>query len=188
MALCRASLEGLVGSRLQTSLDLIVVSIYRGAFYPRPRRTGTVLERRPASASSARRGFRPLRISTMWKRTGPAFSSPMALAASCRACCWAAWAWDASVGHIDVFLASRRWPNFPMCDFRHIVIVRPRLLFRGTTTEGIIMKLIAVGTLALALAANVAQPRQALAWADDRHQVVPLSAQSSLGNTFRKRV
>src|SRR5260370_6389306 len=51
--------------------DKMIVFIYRGAFYPRPRRTGTVLERRPASASSARRGFRPFRISTMWKGPDP---------------------------------------------------------------------------------------------------------------------
>src|SRR5258708_16584963 len=75
-----------------------------------------------------------------------------------------------------------------MCDFRHIAIVRPRLLFRGTTTEGIIMKLIAVGTLVLALAANVAQPRRALAWGDDGHKVVALIAQSFLENDVGKRV
>src|SRR5258708_39044693 len=74
-----------------------------------------------------------------------------------------------------------------MCDFRHIAIVRPRLLFRGTTTEGIIMKLIAAGTLALALVANTAQPRAALAWGDDGHKVVAVIAQSFLETDVRKR-
>ena len=46
--------------------------------------------------------------------------------------------------------------------------------------RGILMKLIAAGTLALALAANIAQPRQALAWGDDGHKVVALIAQSFL--------
>jgi nuclease S1 len=38
--------------------------------------------------------------------------------------------------------------------------------------EGVNMKLIAAGTLALALAANIAQPRQALAWGGDGHRTV----------------
>jgi hypothetical protein len=50
------------------------------------------------------------------------------------------------------------------------------------------MKMIAVGTLALALAANVAQPRTALAWGDDGHKVVALIAQSFLEPDARKRV
>src|SRR5258708_15011447 len=75
-----------------------------------------------------------------------------------------------------------------MCDFRHIAIVRPRLLFRGTTTEGIRMKLIAAGTLALALATNTAHPRQALAWGAAGQKVVALIAQSFLETDVRKRV
>jgi hypothetical protein len=50
------------------------------------------------------------------------------------------------------------------------------------------MKLIAAGMLALALAANTAQPRQALAWGDDGHKVVALIAQSFLDTDVRKRV
>lgn len=50
------------------------------------------------------------------------------------------------------------------------------------------MKLIAAGTLALALTANVAQPRTALAWGDDGHKVVALIAQSFLDTDVRKRV
>src|SRR5882672_6701181 len=50
------------------------------------------------------------------------------------------------------------------------------------------MKLIAAGMLAVALAANIAQPRQALAWGDDGHKVVALIAQSFLEPDARKRV
>jgi hypothetical protein len=50
------------------------------------------------------------------------------------------------------------------------------------------MKLIAVGTLALALTANIIQPRGALAWGDDGHKVVALIAQSFLAADVRKRV
>src|SRR5229473_3601122 len=50
------------------------------------------------------------------------------------------------------------------------------------------MKMIAAGTLALALAANIAQPRAALAWGDDGHKVVALIAQSFLQADVRKRV
>jgi hypothetical protein len=50
------------------------------------------------------------------------------------------------------------------------------------------MKLIAVGTLALALTANTAQPRQAFAWGDEGHQVVGLIAQSFLETDVRKRI
>jgi hypothetical protein len=50
------------------------------------------------------------------------------------------------------------------------------------------MKMIAAGTLALALAANMAQPRAALAWGDDGHKVVALIAQSFLQADVRKRV
>src|SRR5215475_3585261 len=50
------------------------------------------------------------------------------------------------------------------------------------------MKLIAAGTLALALAANFAQSRTALAWGDDGHKVVALIAQSFLDKDVRKRV
>src|SRR5215467_9074671 len=50
------------------------------------------------------------------------------------------------------------------------------------------MKLIAAGTLALALMANIAQPRTALAWGDDGHKVVALIAQSFLDDNARKRV
>jgi len=50
------------------------------------------------------------------------------------------------------------------------------------------MKLIAAGALALALTANVAQPRTALAWGDDGHKVVALIAQSFLESDVRKRV
>jgi hypothetical protein len=57
-----------------------------------------------------------------------------------------------------------------------------------TTTEGIPMKLIAAGTLALALTANFAQPRQALAWGDEGHQVVALIAQSFLDADVRRRI
>jgi hypothetical protein len=38
------------------------------------------------------------------------------------------------------------------------------------------MKLIAAGTQALALAANIVQPRTALAWGDDGHKAVALIA------------
>jgi hypothetical protein len=50
------------------------------------------------------------------------------------------------------------------------------------------MKLILAGTLAVALAANIAQPRTALAWGDEGHQVVGLIAQSFLDADVRKRV
>src|SRR5215468_10576332 len=50
------------------------------------------------------------------------------------------------------------------------------------------MKLIAAGTLALALTANLAQPRTALAWGDDGHKVVALIAQSFLDTNALKRV
>jgi hypothetical protein len=50
------------------------------------------------------------------------------------------------------------------------------------------MKLIAAGTLALALTANFAQPRQAVAWGDEGHQVVALIAQSFLDADVRKRI
>jgi hypothetical protein len=50
------------------------------------------------------------------------------------------------------------------------------------------MKLIAAGTLALALTANTAQPRQAFAWGDEGHQVVGLIAQSLLETDVRKRI
>jgi hypothetical protein len=49
------------------------------------------------------------------------------------------------------------------------------------------MKLIAAGTLVLALAANIAQPRAALAWGDDGHKVVALIAQSFLQADGRGR-
>jgi len=48
------------------------------------------------------------------------------------------------------------------------------------------MKMIAAGTLALA--ANIAQPRAALAWGDDGDKVVALIAQSFLEKDVRKRV
>jgi hypothetical protein len=54
--------------------------------------------------------------------------------------------------------------------------------------RGFSMKLIAAGTLALALVANIVQPRQALAWGDDGHKVVALIAQSFLEADVRKRV
>src|SRR5258708_23192430 len=50
------------------------------------------------------------------------------------------------------------------------------------------MKIIAAGTLALALVTNIAQPRPALAWGDDGHKVVALIAQSFLQADVRKRV
>jgi len=50
------------------------------------------------------------------------------------------------------------------------------------------MKLIVAGTLALGLAANIAQPRTALAWGDDGHRVAALIAQSFLGADVLKRV
>jgi S1/P1 Nuclease len=50
------------------------------------------------------------------------------------------------------------------------------------------MKFIAAGTLVLALTANIAQPRTALAWGDDGHKVVALIAQSFLQADVRKRV
>ena len=50
------------------------------------------------------------------------------------------------------------------------------------------MRLIAAGTLALALAANAAHTRAALAWGDEGHQVVALIAQSFLEADVRKRI
>jgi hypothetical protein len=50
------------------------------------------------------------------------------------------------------------------------------------------MKLVAAGTLALALTANIAQPCQAFAWGDEGHQVVGLIAQSFLETDVRKRI
>jgi hypothetical protein len=50
------------------------------------------------------------------------------------------------------------------------------------------MKMIFAGSLAIALAANIAQPRTALAWGDDGHKVVALIAQSFLDADVRKRV
>src|SRR5215475_5415681 len=50
------------------------------------------------------------------------------------------------------------------------------------------MKLIIAGTLALAVAINIAQPRGAHAWGDDGHKVVALIAQSFLETDVRKRV
>jgi hypothetical protein len=44
--------------------DWFVRAGHRRAFYPRPRRTGTVLDVDQFSASSARRGFRPVRTLT----------------------------------------------------------------------------------------------------------------------------
>jgi hypothetical protein len=41
------------------------------------------------------------------------------------------------------------------------------------------MKLIAAGTLALALTANIVQPRVVLAWGDDGHKTVALIAQQT---------
>jgi hypothetical protein len=55
------------------------------------------------------------------------------------------------------------------------------------TTEVIRMKLVAVGTLALALM-NVTNPSQALAWGDEGHQVIALIAQSFLEPDVRKQV
>jgi S1/P1 Nuclease len=57
-----------------------------------------------------------------------------------------------------------------------------------TIKGGFAMKLIATGTLALALATSIAQPRFALAWGDDGHKVVALVAQSFLDTDVRKRV
>jgi hypothetical protein len=50
------------------------------------------------------------------------------------------------------------------------------------------MRLIAAGTLALALAADAAHTRAALAWGDEGHQVVALVAQSFLEADVRKRI
>src|SRR5215470_12869879 len=50
------------------------------------------------------------------------------------------------------------------------------------------MKIVAAGALALALGANLAQPRPALAWGDDGHKVVALIAQSFLESDVRKRL
>jgi hypothetical protein len=41
---------------------------------------------------------------------------------------------------------------------------------------------IVAGTLALALTANIVEPRAALAWGDDGHKVIALIAQSSAGH------
>src|SRR5215470_8001084 len=50
------------------------------------------------------------------------------------------------------------------------------------------MKMIVAGSLALALATNFVQPRPALAWGDEGHEVVALIAQSFLEPDVRKRV
>src|SRR5215467_16293490 len=50
------------------------------------------------------------------------------------------------------------------------------------------MKMIVAGSLALALATNFVQPRPALAWGDEGHEVVALVAQSFLEPDVRKRV
>jgi S1/P1 Nuclease len=50
------------------------------------------------------------------------------------------------------------------------------------------MKLIAAGTLALAMMADVTNPIQALAWGDEGHQIVALIAQSFLDSDVQKRV
>src|SRR6266436_3897353 len=81
-----------------------------------------------------------------------------------------------------------RSPKLPLWTPVTLPFVRPRLLSRNHNQRGITMKLIATGTLALALAANIAQPGQALAWGDDGHKVVALIAQSFLQADVRKRV
>jgi hypothetical protein len=50
------------------------------------------------------------------------------------------------------------------------------------------MKMIVAGSLALALATNFVQPRPALAWGDEGHEVVALVAQAFLEPDVRKRV
>jgi hypothetical protein len=50
------------------------------------------------------------------------------------------------------------------------------------------MKAIVAGTFALALSINFAQPRPAVAWGDEGHQVVALVAQSFLDPDVRRRV
>jgi len=50
------------------------------------------------------------------------------------------------------------------------------------------MKIFVAGSLALALATNFVQPRPALAWGDEGHEVVALVAQSFLEPDVRKRV
>jgi hypothetical protein len=50
------------------------------------------------------------------------------------------------------------------------------------------MKLIAAVTLTLGLATNFVQPRPALAWGDEGHEVVALIAQSFLEPDVRRRV
>jgi len=47
------------------------------------------------------------------------------------------------------------------------------------------MKVIVAGTLALALTANIVEPRAALARGDDGHKVIALIAQSSAGHSLR---
>ena len=56
----------------------------------------------------------------------------------------------------------------------------------GVHNPGVVrMKMIFAGSLAIALAANIAQPRAALAWGDDGHKVVALIAQSFLDADVR---
>src|SRR5215469_15956207 len=50
------------------------------------------------------------------------------------------------------------------------------------------MKMIVAGSLALGLATNFVQPRPALAWGDEGHEVVALVAQSFLEPDVRRRV
>jgi hypothetical protein len=50
------------------------------------------------------------------------------------------------------------------------------------------VKVLAAGTLALAVGINITQPRIALAWGDEGHEVVALVAQSFLAPDVRKRV
>src|SRR5262244_293569 len=50
------------------------------------------------------------------------------------------------------------------------------------------MKLIAAGTLALALAANIAQPRQAHAWGPEGHQVIGSIADQLLNEHAKREV
>jgi hypothetical protein len=50
------------------------------------------------------------------------------------------------------------------------------------------MKLIAAATLGIGLATNFVQPRPALAWGDEGHEVVALVAQAFLDTDVRKKV
>src|SRR5215475_6072918 len=50
------------------------------------------------------------------------------------------------------------------------------------------MKLITAGALALVLAANLAQPRTALAWGDDGHKTVALVAQHYLTPAVKRQI